>query len=221
MLLNWPGLTGHLTQLGPLDPMAGGHFQKMDRTIGELASAAKQAGMATIVVSGNPMFPVAAPIAINMAFRQKGWMSDSADPRSAQVFAVADHQVAHVYCKQSLAPEVARLAKSIDRGMKVLAHPDDKALYHVDHPRAGNVVLIAPVNKYFVYRWWEGEAPASHACLGAHSDAGAVRGSQGHLPSKIDDYGVLVAGIPLPRIQRRPFVGLGEIAGILSELLTR
>jgi hypothetical protein len=122
-------------------------------------------------------------------------------PALAGVEVHVDQQVAHVYGPPDRIREIARAVRSIDRGVKVLSSAEDRSLYHIDHERAAPLVLIAPLNKHF--------------------GAASVGGAQGHLPLMMDDYGVLVADIPLPGIQRRPFIALTQAAALLSELLAK
>jgi hypothetical protein len=68
------------------------------------------------------------------------------DPARSRAFAVCDHQVAHVYAK-----DVAAARRALD-GLGEFVEPA--------HPRAGDLVLVAPKDRWFAYPYWLDDARA-------------------------------------------------------------
>ncbi|MCS5679093.1 MAG: alkaline phosphatase family protein, partial [Acidimicrobiales bacterium] len=85
-----------------------------------------------------------------------GW--ELLDAGESEAFAVADHQVAHVYVKnparvaevRTVLEETAGIAEVLDR--EALA---DSGL---DHERAGELVAVAEADRWFTYYYWLDDA---------------------------------------------------------------
>jgi hypothetical protein len=76
------------------------------------------------------------------------------DCGASKVFAVADHQVAHVYLNdRSLMGQVEKLLSKIDGVDQVLTGSAKQAI-GLDHPRAGDLVAIASPRAWFTYYYW-------------------------------------------------------------------
>jgi hypothetical protein len=76
------------------------------------------------------------------------------DPWTSAAFAVADHQVAHVYVADPADTErVRELLAGTDGVAEVLTEAGKKA-YGIDHPRAGDLVAVAEPEAWFTYYYW-------------------------------------------------------------------
>ena len=74
------------------------------------------------------------------------------DPGESKAFAVADHQVAQVYCPgEENLDALARQLAEVDGVAEVLC---GEARGDLDHPRAGDLVLVAEPGAWFTYDWW-------------------------------------------------------------------
>jgi hypothetical protein len=80
---------------------------------------------------------------------------------------MVDHQVAHIYVKNSefieLTKRILHRTPGIDA---VLSTVDDKHEYLIDHPRSGDLIAISERNKWFTYYWWYDDnlaPPFAHA----------------------------------------------------------
>jgi predicted AlkP superfamily pyrophosphatase or phosphodiesterase len=80
----------------------------------------------------------------------------------SRAFAMADHQAAHVFVADgdaSLAEKVAELFR--DRpGIDEVLVGGDRARYGLDHPRSGEVILVARPDAWMAYYWWLDDALA-------------------------------------------------------------
>src|SRR6185437_12049209 len=79
------------------------------------------------------------------------------DCGASEVFAVADHQIAHIYFRdKSLEPKIRSL---LPEGVTILG-AKEKSELGIDHPRAGDLISIAGENSWFTYYYWTDDAVA-------------------------------------------------------------
>jgi predicted AlkP superfamily pyrophosphatase or phosphodiesterase len=82
------------------------------------------------------------------------------DPWTSRAFAVADHQIAHVYVADPAdLPAVRKVCAGLPGIADVLEAPA-KAAHGLDHPRAGELVLVAEPGAWFTYYYWLDDARA-------------------------------------------------------------
>lgn len=109
----------------------------------------------------------------NRALREAGLFSTRtvggmryADFFSSRAFAVADHQIAHVHAADHASGEAAKNVLQKLNGVSALLDRDRQRSLGVDHPRGGDLLLVAEQGAWFAYPWWteKREAPdfASH-----------------------------------------------------------
>ena len=80
------------------------------------------------------------------------------DPWTSRAFAVADHQIAHVYVRDPAdVPAVAKLCAGLPGVAEVLDEAG-KAAHGLDHPRSGELVLVAEPDAWFTYYYWLDDA---------------------------------------------------------------
>lgn len=84
------------------------------------------------------------------------------DLENSRAWALVDHQFSHVYVKDADAATIARVSQ-IFRGAAGIAEVlagAERAKYHLDHERAGEVILISTPNSWQAYYWWQDDAKA-------------------------------------------------------------
>jgi predicted AlkP superfamily pyrophosphatase or phosphodiesterase len=82
------------------------------------------------------------------------------DPWASRAFAVADHQVAHVYvADESDVPKVRDLLAALP-GVDEVLDRAAQARYGLDHDRAGELVVVAEPDSWFTYYYWLDDARA-------------------------------------------------------------
>ena len=155
-----PHLDYDFQRFGPEDPRAVQSARDLDQVLGRLISDLRNMGRRILVVSEYGIEPVQRPIRINRVLRQLGQVAfrveegrEYLDPGESKAFAVADHQVAQVYFPgggdlDALAIQLAE----VDGVAEVLR---GEARGDLDHPRAGDLVLVAEPGAWFTYDWWE------------------------------------------------------------------
>jgi predicted AlkP superfamily pyrophosphatase or phosphodiesterase len=157
-LVYLPHLDYNLQRLGPDHPAIAADVRQVDEVCGELLEAARRHGMQAVVLSEYGITPVSRPVHINRALREAGWLRvrdelgrDQLDAGASDAFAVADHQVAHIYVSRpALIPEVAALVARLPGVERVLDEAGKRAC-GLDHPRSGELVAIARADSWFTY----------------------------------------------------------------------
>eukprot|EP00168_Porphyra_purpurea_P008371 TRINITY_DN205_c0_g1_i2.p1 TRINITY_DN205_c0_g1~~TRINITY_DN205_c0_g1_i2.p1 ORF type:complete len:386 (-),score=32.77 TRINITY_DN205_c0_g1_i2:496-1653(-) len=170
-----PHLDYVLQRQGPAADAAAKDLNELDDVLGNLISYYETAGARVLVLSEYGITAVNSPVHINRALRAAGLLAirmedgkELLDAGASTAFAVADHQVAHIYlndANQELAARVQALVESLPGVARVLDLPE-KEREHINHPRAGDLVAVAESSAWFTYYYWpEGNddvAPTLH-----------------------------------------------------------
>ncbi|MGH2670895.1 MAG: alkaline phosphatase family protein, partial [bacterium] len=118
-------------------------------------------GARVIVLSEYGITDVHHAVHINRALRRANWLSvrrergrETLDAGASDVFAVADHQVAHVYVRRAgQVAEAKRLLETLP-GIETVLDAEGKRAHGLDHPRSGELVAIANAESWFTYYYW-------------------------------------------------------------------
>jgi predicted AlkP superfamily pyrophosphatase or phosphodiesterase len=166
-LVYLPHLDYDLQRFGPASPQAAAAARDLDEVLAPLLAAANQAGATVLVLSEYGITPVSRPVAINRVLRREGLLAvyeqagmEYLDPWTSRAFAVADHQVAHVYVAD---PAEVDAVGSLLAGVPGVAEVLDeagKARYELDHERSGELVCVAEPDSWFSYYYWLDDARA-------------------------------------------------------------
>ncbi len=157
-LVYLPHLDYNLQRLGPASPHIAEDVAAVDAVCGELIAAAERAGAAVVVLSEYGITEVSNPIHVNRALRRAGWLrvreergSEQLDAGASDAFAVADHQIAHVYvARPELVRDVAQMLRGLP-GVERVLDEEGKRAAGLDHPRSGELVAIADARSWFTY----------------------------------------------------------------------
>ena len=95
------------------------------------------------------------------------------DLPGSRAFAMVDHQVAHVYADGDAVGAAREALEPLDGVDEVLGDAG-KAEYGIDHPNAGDLVLVAEPSAWFGYYWWtdRAEAPPYATEMDIHAKPG-------------------------------------------------
>jgi hypothetical protein len=96
------------------------------------------------------------------------------DTFASRAMAVTDHQVAHVICADAGSEREAREVLETVEGVDIVAGRDQQAEWGVDHPRSGELLLVADAGRWLAYPWWEDrrEAPDYATHVDIHNKPG-------------------------------------------------
>ncbi len=167
-------------RFGPSDPRSIRAVKDVDELLAPLVDEALADGDKVVVVSEYGITPVARAVLPNRALREAGLLvvrdedGELLDPLLSRAFAVADHQIAHVYVRDPADIPVA--AEILRRLPGVAAVLDDagKRRESLDHPRSGELVLVAERDAWFAYPYWQDDAraPDFARCVDIHKKPG-------------------------------------------------
>ena len=157
-LVYLPHLDYDLQRFGPSHPGIAAQVAAVDALCEPLIAKARAIGAHVVVLSEYGITEVSRPVHINRALRQAGWLKvrlergrEQLDAGASDAFAVADHQIAHVYVSRpELMPEVAACLAALP-GVETVLDDAGKRAGGLDHPRSGELVAIAKADSWFTY----------------------------------------------------------------------
>ena len=166
-LVYLPHLDYDLQRHGPDSPEADAARAEIDKLVGRLADDLERSGVEVTILSEYGITAVERAVCPNRLFRAKGWLAikdelggEILDTFHSRVFAACDHQVAHVYVRDtSLLGEVRALLEATPGVGRVLDVADQKA-EGLWHPRSGELLAVADARSWFAYTYWEDDARA-------------------------------------------------------------
>jgi predicted AlkP superfamily pyrophosphatase or phosphodiesterase len=139
----------------------------IDAIVGDLIQFFNQRGVQVVLLSEYGITNVDTPIHLNRIFRQQGWLTvkdelglELLDAGASRVFAVADHQVAHIHLNDSALEKSVREVMEKAPGIGEILGKAEKSAAGIDHPRAGDLMAVAKENAWFTYYYWLDDACA-------------------------------------------------------------
>ncbi|MEB2284028.1 MAG: alkaline phosphatase family protein [Polyangiaceae bacterium UTPRO1] len=166
-LVYLPHLDYGLQRLGPDDARIAKDLTEVDAVCGELIDHVSRDGARVIVLSEYGITGVRGAVHVNRALREAGLLAvkdelgrDMLDAGASEAFAVADHQIAHVYVRRrERIDEVRQLLAGLDGVERVLDAAGQRAA-GLDHPRSGELVAVTAADRWFSYYFWLDDARA-------------------------------------------------------------
>jgi len=162
MLVYLPHLDYNLQRVGPHDPKIAEDLRLVDAEAGKLMAAARASDAEIVVLSEYAITAVEQPVHLNRVLRDHGWLRtrretlgwETLDAGASKAFAVADHQVAHVYVRSP--QQVAEVGAVLRRtpGVERVLDRAQQAEFGIDHARAGDLVCVAAPGAWFTYYFW-------------------------------------------------------------------
>jgi predicted AlkP superfamily pyrophosphatase or phosphodiesterase len=131
----------------------GADLRAVDEVCAGLIEYFESCGANVIVLSEYGIRPVDTPVHLNRVLREHGLLTvrqelglEVLDPGASAAFAVADHQVAHVYVNDRSKLSYVEAILENTAGVERVAR--------IAHPRAGDFVAIAEPRAWFTYYYW-------------------------------------------------------------------
>lgn len=167
-LVYLPHLDYDLQRFGPHDPRIPAALKAIDVEAGRLIDAAKARGAEVAVLSEYGITEVRQPVHLNRVLREAGYLNvrreplgwETLDAGASRAFAVADHQIAHVYVPRAedVHPVKALLEKQ--PGVERVLDRAAQAEFGLDHERSGELIAVAAPSAWFTYYFWLEDALA-------------------------------------------------------------
>jgi predicted AlkP superfamily pyrophosphatase or phosphodiesterase len=160
-LIYLPHLDYGLQRLGPDDPALAADLRAVDALCGEIIEDARRDDARVIVLSEYGITSVNRPIDINRALRRAGLLAvrdemgrEQLDAGASAAFAVADHQIAHIYVMhKEREAEVKALIAALP-GVEHVLDRETKRAAGLDHARSGELVALSDAASWFTYYHW-------------------------------------------------------------------
>lgn len=153
----------------------------IDRVVGDLIRFYEHRNIQVVLLSEYGITNVDQPVHLNRIFRERGWLSikdelgrDAIDLGGSRAFAIADHQLAHVYVNDpALLPEVRATMEAVP-GVERVFGKQEKYYAGLDHERSGDLIAVADARSWFTYYFWldDRRAPDYARCVDIHRKCG-------------------------------------------------
>ena len=180
-LIYLPHLDYNCQRYGPEHPSVFADLKEIDAVCESLITYYENQGANVIVLSEYGITGVDHPVHINRILREAGHIAireerglELLDAGASRAFAMADHQIAHVYVKHPAdIPQVKQLLEQVEGIAQVLDH-ETKSQYNLDHPRSGELVALSTPNAWFTYYYWleDNKAPDFARTVDIHRKPG-------------------------------------------------
>lgn len=166
-LIYLPHLDYNLQRVGIDFSKIAKDLRDIDEVCKDLITYYEKQGAEVILLSEYGITTVNNPVHINRIFRKNGYIVvkeelglETLDEGTCKAFAVADHQIAHVYVNDKKdIPEVKKLLEATP-GIEKVLDEEGKNAYHIGHERAGELVAVADKDSWFTYYYWLDDAKA-------------------------------------------------------------
>lgn len=136
-------------------------LREIDSVVEQLIAHYTKTDARIILLSEYGITNVDRPIYINRVLRENGWLKirierglELLDAGASPAFAVADHQIAHVYLND---PQIASKVRStLEKipGVELVLDKTEQHQYHINHERSGDLVVMADARSWFCYYFW-------------------------------------------------------------------
>ncbi len=160
-LIYLPHLDYCLQRCGPVQESITQDLRELDALCGDLIDYYGKHSAQIMIVSEYGITPVSRAVHLNRELRKHGTIAvrqelgwELLDAGASVAFAVADHQVAHVYVNDPARVDEVRMLLQRTEGVAQVLDNEGKREAHLDHPRSGELVAIAESDAWFTYYYW-------------------------------------------------------------------
>lgn len=180
-LIYLPHLDYNLQRLGPKDPAIAEDLQLIDGVVGRLIEFFEKRGVQVVLLSEYGITEVNRPVHLNRVFREQGWITikdelglEQIDCGASQAFAIADHQIAHIYINDASITDAVKETLAEVEGVELVLDTEGKMAHGIDHERAGDLIAVADKDSWFTYYYWQDDtvAPDFARCVDIHRKVG-------------------------------------------------
>jgi predicted AlkP superfamily pyrophosphatase or phosphodiesterase len=160
-LVYLPHLDYNLQRLGPGNPAANADLREVDAVCDGLIRHFESRGANVVVLSEYGLCDVSRPVHLNRLLRERGLLAvrnelghEMLDPGASAAFALADHQVAHIYVNDERRTGDVRALLENTPGVEAVLGPAETRAAHLAHARTGDLVAVAAPDSWFTYYFW-------------------------------------------------------------------
>lgn len=180
-LVYLPHLDYNLQRVGLKMDLIRDDLRQIDDVVGDLISFYEKRDIQVVILSEYGITDVDRPVHLNRVFREKGWLSikdevglETLDLGGSRAFAIADHQLAHVYVNDPAILDEVRAVLEQTPGVQQVLGKMEKSFARIDHARSGDLIAIADERSWFTYYYWQDDAKAPDfaRCVDIHRKCG-------------------------------------------------
>ena len=187
---NWHEPTLQLIYLPHLDYVLQKHndeniilkdLKELDVVYKDLITFYESKGVKIILLSEYGINPVKSPFHINRLLRKHGYIKireenglELLDYGISSAFAMADHQIAHIYIKnKNKLTEIKKILADCPE-IDVVLDAEGQKEQHINHVRSGDLVVVAKKEYWFTYYYWldDKKAPDFARMVAIHDKPG-------------------------------------------------
>ena len=166
-LVYLPHLDYNLQRYGHDFKIIAKDLNEIDTVVKDLVNYYENQNTQVILISEYGITNVSRPVHLNRILRDNGFLAirnerglELLDAGASKAFAVADHQICHIYCKPD--QDIEALQRLIERVPGVEKVYKKSALNEIqmNHERSGDIVAIADKDSWFTYYFWNDDKKA-------------------------------------------------------------
>ena len=137
------------------------NLKELDAICKDLINFYESKNVKIILLSEYGINPVKAPFHINRLLREQGYIKireenglEILDAGISEAFAMADHQIAHVYVNDHSKLEAIKHSLKSCPEIDLVLDSEGQAKHHINHDRSGDLVVVAKKEYWFTYYYW-------------------------------------------------------------------
>ncbi|MFM8252055.1 MAG: alkaline phosphatase family protein [Planctomycetota bacterium] len=164
-LIYLPHLDYGLQRHGPDRQAVAQDLREVDQVTGNLIDYFESRDTTVVLLSEYGITRVERPVHLNRVLRAAGLVEvreelgrELLDAGASAAFAVADHQVAHVYVNDRSQLQRVRELLQETPGVAEVYDESRAAELHLNHPRSGDFIVLAEPDSWFTYYYWLDDA---------------------------------------------------------------
>lgn len=160
-LIYLPHLDYCLQKYGPDDIRIFKDLREIDEVCKGLVEYYERKNTKVILLSEYGIAKVNKPVHLNRKLREHNLIAireerglELLDPGASKAFAVADHQIAHIYVndKQKIS-EVRSIIENTE-GVEMVLGEEEKKMWRISNSRSGDLIAVANKESWFTYYYW-------------------------------------------------------------------
>ena len=166
-LIYLPHLDYNLQRYGTDPRKIGQDLREIDQVVGRLLDHYEDEGTRIILLSDYGITDVDRPVHLNRVLREAGLLAlreerglELLDPGASEAFAVADHQVAHIYVRQKQRLDEIRHLLEQTPGVERVLSGSSLDAAGLSHARSGDLIAVADSRSWFTYYFWMQDSKA-------------------------------------------------------------
>jgi len=166
-LVYLPHLDYNLQKQGHGHASVASDLREIDDVVKDLVQYYEGKEARVILLSGYGITDVQRPVHLNRLLRQAGLLGirreqtwELLDAGASKAFAVADHQVAHVYVNDPGQVKPVRQLLEKTEGVELVLDKTQQQAFGLAHRRSGDFVVVADRHSWFTYYYWQEDKKA-------------------------------------------------------------